>query len=50
MKKRERVNFSISFPFHRRDFRQAKLDQATGNGVANPVVWTNRAVQSEVSF
>ncbi|CAF4361045.1 unnamed protein product, partial [Adineta steineri] len=29
----------------RRDFRQAKVDQSTGNIVANPIVWANTGVQ-----
>jgi hypothetical protein len=43
--------FSIySFPFYRRDFRQARIDQTNGNVAVNPVVWANTAVHLEVVF
>lgn len=37
----------FSFLFSR-DFRQAKLDLTSGRPVANPVVWSNVAIDFEV--
>lgn len=49
------ITLTISTPivacvFFSRDFRQAKLDLTSGRPVANPVIWSNVAVELEVTL